>query len=583
MTEGSSSSSQPGHQPEQYIGYWYDGSGVIPGCDLVSEWNETEFTKDGRHEKPVGKKHVNIVYKVPHYNWCNGGMIIVNGKLFTMSDRGGYGFYADRAADFVGAELFCIDPATGKELWKRDLDHWDLLPNPEGIRKTILEYNKLEAKIYGAYAPLGSAMRSRGKVKLTPERYLELAKPLRDLIPDLPATLGDIKGHIIDSRGYEQLHFYGKVMPKYFPKMAEMRKKILKMGYLMDPWGGKWDPLGISMMTPVSDGKNIYVSTAYGAVFCYDLDGNLRWKRWFGGGMDRAPAIPSPILVDGMLIVTTHPPDAKKPNRGAVRMALDKTNGKVIWTARHSGSYQTGPTALRLHVGGEASKPMTVLYYQGNGVVLRASDGVQLAEGLPEVWTGRPTAVDGDVLVGNNRLADGGGSSNIKNKYDKGWAAFRLKAPTRDKVEVELLWQGKKLAQDGVVAEDGIVYHLSDRAIETFELETGKLIAQKKGRLKDSRHYTMLLGDTLMGLDDHGFSTVATVSPDGKTISDVRVNRLGTLDYGKHQPSPMDKVFQYGAQFTASGNRLFIRSNTHLYCIGDPDAKMVLNPEHREK
>jgi hypothetical protein len=57
--------------------------------------------------------------------------------------------------------------------------------------------------------------------------------------------------------------------------------------------------------------------------------------------------------------------------------------------------------------------------------------------------------------------------------------------------------------------------------------------------------------------------------------------RLGDRIYGKGQLDPRDKKFTYGCQLFASGNRLFIRSHTHLYCIGDPQQEMVLSPHHR--
>ncbi|MFW5859490.1 MAG: PQQ-binding-like beta-propeller repeat protein [Planctomycetota bacterium] len=581
-TAGAAETAPVGHQPLQYIGLCHDGSGVIPDCEPVLTWNETDFAKqDGKkYDKPVAENHVNIVYKVPHYNWSNGAPIVVGGRLYALNDRGGFGYYADRAAEFAGVELFCIDPATGEELWRKDLDHWDLVPDGARLREMVLEYNQLEARIYGAYAPMGSAMRTRNKVPLTPERYLKLAEPLRDLIPDLPATLADIKGHVIDSKKYEQIHFYKTVARKYFPEMLEMRKEIQQAGYLRDPWGGKWDPLGISMQTPVSDGEHIYVSTAFGAVFCVDLDGEMVWKRWYGGGFTRAPAIPSPILVGDLLVVTTHDPEAKKANRGVVRMGIDKRSGETLWTAPYGGGYQAEPVALRLHVGGDPSKAMDVLYYGGNGVVLRARDGKTLATNLAGNGTGRPVAVAGDVVVLPNKSADGGRSKE-KNPYEQGVCALRLSAPDADTVTAEALWQGKNLNWAGLVARDGILYHMDDSTVESLNLETGEQIASKRNPGKKSRHYILLAGDTLIGLNDHGFSTAARVDRDGQ-IGEVHANRLGTLDYGKAQPSPLDKVFNYGAGFTVSGNRIWTRSTTHLYCIGDPEQEAVLSPVHRQ-
>ena len=77
----------------------------------------------------------------------------------------------------------------------------------------------------------------------------------------------------------------------------------------------------------------------------------------------------------------------------------------------------------------------------------------------------------------------------------------------------------------------------------------------------------MLAGNTLIGLDDKGFGTAARVTRDGK-IGEVHANRLGTLDHGKGQPNPLDKCFNYGAAFTVSGNRIWIRANKEDGCTG---------------
>ncbi len=69
-----------------------------------------------------------------------------------------------------------------------------------------------------------------------------------------------------------------------------------------------------------------------------------------------------------------------------------------------------GPFVLRLYIGGDPEQPPDAHDYPRLGVSLRAEDGKALRDDLPAVWTGRPTAVNGDVLVYVNTVADGGGS-----------------------------------------------------------------------------------------------------------------------------------------------------------------------------
>ena len=123
---------------QEFVGYRNDATGVYPAdCSPVAEWNEWNYKtverKDHRGKMqqvdvPDGEKHVNIVWKTPLQQWCNGGLVLAGGKLFGVCDRGGYGYATEHVPDFLGNLLVCMDPDTGKVLWKTDLHHIDKLP-----------------------------------------------------------------------------------------------------------------------------------------------------------------------------------------------------------------------------------------------------------------------------------------------------------------------------------------------------------------------------------------------------------------------------------------------------------------------
>jgi hypothetical protein len=46
-------------------------------------------------------------------------------------------------------------------------------------------------------------------------------------------------------------------------------------------------------------------------------------------------------------------------------------------------------------------------------------------------------------------------------------------------------------------------------------------------------------------------------------------------------PEPRLARYSYGSNLFFSGNRIFVRSMTDLYCLGDPKQAMVLSEEHR--
>ncbi|MFP4054905.1 MAG: hypothetical protein ACLFV7_13670 [Phycisphaerae bacterium] len=55
----------------------------------------------------------------------------------------------------------------------------------------------------------------------------------------------------------------------------------------------------------------------------------------------------------------------------------------------------------------------------------------------------------------------------------------------------------------------------------------------------------------------------------------VATNRLGEREYKKYD------FFNEGSQPFFSGNRIFIRSYTDVYCIGDPQQTTRLSEAHR--
>jgi hypothetical protein len=84
-------------------------------------------------------------------------------------------------------------------------------------------------------------------------------------------------------------------------------------------------------------------------------------------------------------------------------------------------------------------------------------------------------------------------------------------------------------------------------------------------------HMSVIAGDYLFGMEHTG--EVAVISL-GRSPKLVAMNRLGIRRYAKYD------FFNEGAQIFCSGNRIFTRSYTDVYCIGDPNQPMRLSPVH---
>jgi outer membrane protein assembly factor BamB len=590
----------PGHQPRQYVGYWNDGSGVFQGCTPVASWNEWEFTtgeievqgKKTNVERPVKENRKNIVWKVPHYNWCNGGVIVAGGKVFGLSDRGGMGYFGEQVADFVGAKLSCFAPADGKLLWQTDLDHWDLVPQGAELREKLKEFNRRIVPIFNAWAPIGRACRAGYMDEAV---FAKLAPPFQALAPKFPKTWADCQKE--DSKFFNSDYPFFKVftmLERYFPDVLKLILELRANGqYFQDPWTFAFDYLGLNMQTPVSDGKHVYVQTSFGAVFCVDLEGRVVWKQWNPAAITRGAAIPSPILCGDLLIVTRGtkpvpggPGGGRRTPEPIECVALNKRDGKKVWASptNDTGHYRAAPIAMSLPLKGDPARRLEVIIFH-NGDVVRVRDGKTVANKVAMSGHARPWAVWKDVLVLTNRRQDGGHDvSESSNPRPGGTLAIKLRAVSEDEVSSEVLWHDAKgKFRDCPVVRDGLVYMVGDREFQIRDALTGAMVDKKPyPRGSDTFHMHILAGNQVIGLNPSGRSLVVSLSSDGRRIEAIGVNRLGTASgRGGGPPTPFDEMFNYGSQLFASGNRIFIRSNRDLYCIGDPAQPLRLSPEHQ--
>jgi len=84
---------------------------------------------------------------------------------------------------------------------------------------------------------------------------------------------------------------------------------------------------GYASASPVTDGERLYVSFGSRGLFCYDLEGNLKWEKDLGdmrtrGGFGEGA---SPALAGGVLIVNWDHEDQ------SFIVALDKKTGAEVW------------------------------------------------------------------------------------------------------------------------------------------------------------------------------------------------------------------------------------------------------------
>jgi outer membrane protein assembly factor BamB len=96
--------------------------------------------------------------------------------------------------------------------------------------------------------------------------------------------------------------------------------------------------------SPVTDGKNLYVSFGSRGIYCYDLAGKLLWEKDLGVQMKMRLAFgegAAPLLLDDRLVVVFD------HEAGSFIVALDKRSGKELWRVnRDEGSSWSTPLAI---------------------------------------------------------------------------------------------------------------------------------------------------------------------------------------------------------------------------------------------
>ncbi len=321
--------------------------------------------------------------------------------------------------------------------------------------------------------------------------------------------------------------------------------------YKLDEGNELWRKHNNTSPSPVTNGAHVWAVTGNGVAACLNMDGKLVWTRdiqrdygEFGLNFGYAS---SPILHDGKLILQVlHGSYTDEPS---YIVALNAANGKEVWreeratdASRESPDSYTTPVLLK-HGG------KTQIVITGGDCVT----GHDPATGR-EIWrayglnperrgnyriVASPVAV-GDLIYAPTRrrpllaLAAGGTgdvSGNVKWKWE-GAAAPDVPTPVCD---------GKYF------------YMVDDRGLVTcLDARTGAVVwgpeRTAQGTVSASPH---LADGKLFLLNEYAVTTVLAAGPKFEVLATNELDDTYTLS------SPV-----------SSGSQLFMRTATHLYCIG---------------
>jgi hypothetical protein len=353
-------------------------------------------------------------------------------------------------------------------------------------------------------------------------------------------------------------------------------------------WNG-WE--GWTFAAPVSDGRHVFVTMGQRQAACFDLDGKLRWARMVPLPQPAAGAklnldgrdgglTTSPILAGNILVM-------RFTNGGWA--GLNKATGEKVWDfARPLGGFVGGQALVRLPDGTET-------LVMKSGEIIRVSDGKVLVAKEQAAFKGS-SSVLAFVAFGNTVVVPDG----------KATTAWRLLLEG-GKVACEQAWQCA--AQGGNESPIITDKHLILEPATVVDRATGRIISKTGAAFSGPETNPSTLagsylirwrGECYSGHGNQGIrnrphqdqvfspAQVWKITADGKAELVAAHNLLGGLNrprspiLEKYLPRAYQQNrlwckengvpphFGYAQGLFAQGNRLFLRSNSHLYCIGDP-------------
>jgi outer membrane protein assembly factor BamB len=513
----------------QVVGYRCDGTSVFPKSNPPSQFDEA-----------TGK---NVLWKVPLPNWGHSSPTVIDKKVFVTCE-GGW----PAGQDFP--VLVCYDADTGKELWRRDLNHLPAIHDTVKTAEALKAWQEILARFrlsYTIFHEWTYGDKSAAEKKFSDHGF-------------------EWKGW--KGGGYGQLRSMGGKYDKAVAKKASMA------GLTVETWqhdcGMGLSCFGQSFATPVTDGQSVYVTTAFGGFFAFDLDGKPQWVQFHPGQAgEYCRNGRSPLIYRDLLI----------SDATALARAMDRKTGKLLWSAP---------------VGGETMVTPVIITVGGTDVLI--CYGMK-AFRLPD---GRPLEVDGWVDSGATMLVkhderdlvfftgggEHGGWTNKGNSETPPPAAVRFSL-SGDILKAKVLWsgvQGKNVSSPtGIVYHAGKLYHANGFVLDaiTGEIVMGSTDRKAPRAAPSTRHLLQVAGSHIYGLRETGKggegnaaqqATLEVFTLDGKKVAESVMTNAAVEGRKKQQIIEQNGWntwgWSYSCAYTIAGNRLYIRGNDYLYAIG---------------
>ena len=285
----------------------------------------------------------------------------------------------------------------------------------------------------------------------------------------------------------------------------------LTIDELRAPFGGYRNGMGDGPRgTPSIEGDRVYAEGGNGDVTCLDAaTGGTIWHvsltRDFGGGVPGWGYSESPLVVDGLVVVT---PGGKN----GTLVALDQQTGKLVWSSGEvkEGAHYSSPLVTEIH-----GVRQIVQFANASVFGVSIKDGKFLWKySKPANGTANCCSpiVDQDHVFASSSYGTGGGLARISPMGD-GFSAdqvyFEKKMSCHhggivkvgdwmysngdgplicmDFLTGKIMWQNRSVGKGAIVAADGMLYLLSENH-EVALVDASPGGYQERGRFKVKSH-----------------------------------------------------------------------------------------------
>jgi outer membrane protein assembly factor BamB len=295
------------------------------------------------------------------------------------------------------------------------------------------------------------------------------------------------------------------------------------------------DDHGYASSTPVTDGERIYVFFGKSGALAFDLDGKQLWRTDVGARVDGFGSGASPIVYKELVIV-----NASVESQSLV--ALDKKSGKDVW--RVTGIREAWNTPLLVPL--KDGKTELVVGMQGKVRGFDPVSGQDLWSCNNDIgWYIVPS-----VVAHEGVLWSIGGRSGI--------TAIALKAGGRgDVTKTHRLWTSKQGSNvSSPIIHDGHLYWMHDSLGIAYcaEAMTGNIVYQERVERAGQIYSSPILADgKLYYTSRTGRTYVVAARPKFELVAANDLSDRST----------------FNASLAVAGNRLLLRSDTFLYCLGE--------------